>query len=1001
MLSQSRQSRTGRPRSHSQPQVDCLSQGIGLGISLHDPAPPAELKRRPKHVRGGSTLSTSTGARSIGSAREKDGRGSIIPNADSMTNMLQLASPSSSDLRESTVRPRGSNLERQGTLLLQDPRPGELDVLIGKGGSGKLRRRSQTMPSMPNPCGLPPAISDPTLRPTPIAPDTKGVPLEQAKSRAHVTLDLRLETSTVVEGGSLRGLLEVCVHSPGIWVSGGKLRVVGFEELISPSRREVFYQHTCGLAEAAGKYGGLFEQQEEQEDQEGYRKAREGTHRLAFEMRLPIGGGAKGCVRTKLGQVRYIVIGSLKLKYAHSSTGQPTRSIAHFFRPLSLYPLLPPLQNILAPLRVPLSASISRQVGRGELRVTAELEKGVWVAGGKVWARVEMSNGTGRKVRSLELSIIRCVTAFRPSSGIRKDQMVSDPSDPDTDLDTSCTTATSFGQRSTKVVATSLLDSGEKASGKNRASAKGWWVGVDPGSVESVCFSVTLPEDELSVRRGKLLEVAYKLRVSVCSSPGGVAGMVAGGGEAAVDLPIWVVSFISLDPPPGQRVVSSLPPSLPPSGEPTPELLELGLRASLGMGLAQSLAIDLGALGFASEEKYDADMSQAERERATEQKMMDLMRSHAALSVSESEARRAESVLGSEGVRNACWRSSMMENFQEGGERRMRASVILDGEEGPVTGVTGRAENLPEDMLHSVTRPELDVRGRYEVGHVQLPEEYMVIGDLDWHEQVRLSTINSLHRKQRQHPQATSQGREARTPASTKVSSLSPLQDFPSPPALDARQRASLELARSINAVQSGLPARQDSSSSQDSESGASSSSSRMLERKGSSHSTASSIASLPPRKEATSGLGRVRPLPQVPPGISPIASLASSRLSYSAFSPLAPPPRVTSSPRSFSPPMLRKVAPVSMTQHPRSVSPASSTSSALSVREKVAHFEQAEQVRRETATGGATISLSSTMNSSRSLALSPVLGTPGRAELGRGMSFKAPLFKNVSVAEE
>ncbi|KZO95757.1 hypothetical protein CALVIDRAFT_150640 [Calocera viscosa TUFC12733] len=973
-----------RPRSHSQPSLassfsslsalpteESAGAGVGLGISLSAPAPPASLHRRPKHRSGRSSLSASRSSGRSWSAEDEDQ--GMIPHADSMADLLQLPD----DLRT----PSRAGLERQPTLLAHEPRPGELDVLLGKNGSGKLRRRSQTLPSLPRSRSAPYGVD--------LAPQGQqgekagGVPLEQAKSRALVELDLRLESSVAVEGGCVRGLVELSVRAP-VAVAGGKLRVVGFEELFTPSERHVFYQHSCALAEAAGegRLQGLFDPSG-REDEEGYRPAREGTHRVRFELRLPIGGGAKGCVRTKLGQVRYIIIASLKLKYPNP-TGQSTRSIAHFFRPLSLYPLLPPLPTVLAPLPQPLaaSASSSKRLSPGELRITAELERGIWVAGGQVWTRVHISNGSGRKVRALSLSLVRCVTAFRPSSAKEQQHPAhhSGSTDPDSDLDL----APSITVR--KVVSSSLLESGERAPGKGRASAKGWWVGVDPGSVESVCFSLPLPEEELSVRRSKLLEVAYKLRVSVsCSSTGVLPALGGGGGgEVALELPLWVVAFVSMDPPPGQRVVSCLPGSV----EVTPELaLGVGVSA-LGFGGAMPAgAIPFGpglpGLPSAGGEGLSGGKRQAE------QRLIELMHPAPALSVSESEARRGSGSgrgglwadgppsITESGVRRSVLstRDALNANVSEG-----RRSVLSTSSSLP--GAPRRAEILDSHPLAGNASDEL---GAEEEQRER--DQRMIIGDLDWHEQVRISTLQSLHRKQR-----AAQSNASRTPASSKLSSLSPLEDFPAPPPLDASQRASLELVRSMR-LSLPLSAPPSSASSENSERSAASA---LLERQDSASSTASSVASLP------TALKKSRPLPQLPPGASPTASLASSRLSFSALSPLAPPPRIISSPRSFSPPMLRKIpAPPMPIIQPRSVSPASSTSSTMSVRQKVAHFEQAEQVRRETTLGGA-LSRSSTMGSQRSLALalSPVLGSPLQADVQRGVSFKAPLFKHLSVAE-
>jgi hypothetical protein len=63
------------------------------------------------------------------------------------------------------------------------------------------------------------------------------VVLEQAaaKGKARVELDVVLESALVVEGGMLRGRMEVCIRGGGtgaeteVWVSNPKARVVGFE----------------------------------------------------------------------------------------------------------------------------------------------------------------------------------------------------------------------------------------------------------------------------------------------------------------------------------------------------------------------------------------------------------------------------------------------------------------------------------------------------------------------------------------------------------------------------------------------------------------------------------------------------------------------------------------------------------------------------------------------------------------------------------------------------
>ena len=47
-------------------------------------------------------------------------------------------------------------------------------------------------------------------------------------------------------------------------------------------------------------------------DEEGFYKGKIGAHAFPFEMRLPIGKGAKGPLKSKQGVVKYIVIGSVR-----------------------------------------------------------------------------------------------------------------------------------------------------------------------------------------------------------------------------------------------------------------------------------------------------------------------------------------------------------------------------------------------------------------------------------------------------------------------------------------------------------------------------------------------------------------------------------------------------------------------------------------------------------------------------------------------------------------
>ncbi|RSH86010.1 uncharacterized protein EHS24_004207 [Apiotrichum porosum] len=215
-------------------------------------------------------------------------------------------------------------LARQGTLLhpaSSEARAAmELDLMLGKPRSRRL--------------------SGSRLLPAPEG-DKKSkdkVRLEASKkSRARVELDVVIERECVVEGGELRGRLEIVVRggkkNKDLRVGAGKIRVLGFEELPgnASNSRHIFYQHQYPLpafqeSRNVGPSMSLFA---DAPDEEGFCLAREGTHAVPFACPLPIGGGAKGSYTSPTAKgpnIRYVVVGSVKLHIP--KTGK--RAIAHF-----------------------------------------------------------------------------------------------------------------------------------------------------------------------------------------------------------------------------------------------------------------------------------------------------------------------------------------------------------------------------------------------------------------------------------------------------------------------------------------------------------------------------------------------------------------------------------------------------------------------------------------------------------------------------------------------
>ncbi|KAF9514982.1 hypothetical protein BS47DRAFT_1391918 [Hydnum rufescens UP504] len=352
------------------------------------------------------------------------------------------------------------------------------------------------------------------------APSPTQITLKQSCSR--LELDLALESNIVVEGGRLRGWLQVKVPKPGkhdsvLLIAGAKLRVIGFEALFDDSH--TFYQHAQPLeliSSATHLYcSGT--------DDQGFREACVGTHTIPFVLPLPVGGGAKGpLMGSSPASVRYIVLASVKIRNAAAQS----RSIAHFYRVSS-------------------SSKTLFLGGKGKLELSCALHRGTWVAGQHCWVKINIHNDTSKRVKTLSLALIRTTTVFRslphldPGTAHEADSI---------DID-ACQTSTNRKQ-----VAESVLDSGQRGS-KGLITGKGWWMGVNAGDYSDLKHSILIPPDALSIGRSRLVEVAYALRITA------TAGSLSS--DVSVDLPITVISFLSIDPPPNFDLISTFLPSVP------------------------------------------------------------------------------------------------------------------------------------------------------------------------------------------------------------------------------------------------------------------------------------------------------------------------------------------------------------------------------------------------------------------------------------------------------
>lgn len=445
---------------------------------------------------------------------------------------------------------QASHLSRQSTLLTAGANPTrrqhELNRLL-QPTSAKKSLASAVLPTMlespasASTASLAPAsraMSRASSQPT-LCAAAPPVILEQAKSsaKARVELDLVLESGLVVEGGALRGKIEVKVRKPKgaepeLWLGAPKVRVVGFEELAGNEARHIFFHHAASVDALPDGEPLPLRSSVLASDEEGFRPSVEGTHHVPFRMQLPVGKGAKGTWKCKQGSVRYIVIASVKLK---SADGQD-RSIAHFYRSVEVFPYLPPAVA-LAPAPRPIAASESKALfmgGSGKVTLTATIHRRTWLAGQRCYVDVRVDNDSTKKIKTLALALVRTTTVFRARPWLHAGSGTDAAGELEVDPD-ACATSTTR-----KKVAEAVLEMGRK--GAKGVTAKGSWMGVEAGERAGFSHSLLVPAEELTVPRGRHLEVVYAIKVSVGGSLSS---------DVAADLPVRLINFVSIDPPPG------------------------------------------------------------------------------------------------------------------------------------------------------------------------------------------------------------------------------------------------------------------------------------------------------------------------------------------------------------------------------------------------------------------------------------------------------------------
>ncbi|KAG7099618.1 hypothetical protein E1B28_001446 [Marasmius oreades] len=410
-----------------------------------------------------------------------------------------------------------STLTRHGTLLSAGASPArnaaELKLALGN-ANARLKPGASILSSEAK-----------------LTSSSESIAFEQAKPRARVEVDLILERYTCVQGGYLNGVVKIRVRAPSkgegkALVSGGKIRILGLESTQNESQRHLFYLQSATLLDAAPLSMDLFDSEQ---DSEGFSEAKEGVHAFPFSVFLPLQGeigNSKGIVVVGYGAlVRYLVLVSLKVKERETNR----RSITHFYRDCEVWPRFNP-SSVLCPATEPNQDRISKSLfmgGSGKVTLTAATHRLIWIAGQQCPVKIKIVNHSKKTIKSVTLTLVRSTVIFKCMDS-------SSDSSPRTTRDRELTAVE-------KEVTKTTLETAQRIT-RGHASAKGWWTGVHPDETLEFSHSLLIPSDALSIARSRLLEVTYLIRVGVS------AGALTS--DVHVSLPVRIINFLSVDPPP-------------------------------------------------------------------------------------------------------------------------------------------------------------------------------------------------------------------------------------------------------------------------------------------------------------------------------------------------------------------------------------------------------------------------------------------------------------------
>ena len=396
------------------------------------------------------------------------------------------------------------------------------------------------IPPAPMASMSPATLAVPTTSMQPVVhhlPSKPAVPIYPVERDERVGIEVFMDNDLVVEGGSLHGCIRLNVPnhtdpSSAMLMAQPRVRLIGYECLPGEDIRHIFYRHmtlidgdrsldgptepymlhgSSALSQSEGGEESILPCFASLPDTEGYYLGQGGVHVIPFSMSLPMGKGAKGGYHSDGCEVGYILIASVRVK----AFGEQHSGVALCFQKMEVHPYLNPTAELASAPRPIISHASTPEAEARNIRLAAALHRETWVAGQRVYFEVSILNGSTDLLNVLRIALVRTETLYKAHDHIPGSKDILSHS------------------------STILLDETLAANQLGH-----WWSGAPPGRPVHFPHSLQLPSDLVTVDPGRHVSVQYALRVGVGADTSTLV---------EVDLPVRIIQYVSIDPPPPRR----------------------------------------------------------------------------------------------------------------------------------------------------------------------------------------------------------------------------------------------------------------------------------------------------------------------------------------------------------------------------------------------------------------------------------------------------------------